>query len=187
MDLPEEKAGVIPNPQWKEEHFEDGQWRLGDTYNTAIGQYGFQISAIQLARATAAIANNGKKVVPHVLKRVDGAPAYNGNAVISTIDISDEHFQVVQEGMRQGVTDGIAQALNVGLAEVAAKTGTAEVGSGDNKKINSWITGFFPFENPRYAFAVVMEEGPYSNLRGSVFVMRDVLQWMQEHRPEYLE
>lgn len=186
IDLPEEKVGVIPNPEWKEKHFEDGQWRLGDTYNTAIGQYGFQISPIQLARGTAAIANNGKKVVPHVLRRVDGTLAYNENAAAENIDIPQEHFQVVKEGMRQGVTDGIAQALNFSFVDVAAKTGTAEVGSTE-KRIHSWITGFFPFENPRYAFAVVMEEGPYSNLRGSVFVMRDVLQWMQEHKPEYLE
>jgi len=185
IDLSGEKEGIIPNPEWKEEHFEDGTWRVGDTYNTAIGQYGFQISPIQLVRGIATIASEGTEVRPHVLDRIDGLPVHNDGKT-KELDITDTHFSVVKEGMRQGVTEGIAQALNLGFVDVAAKTGTAEIGS-KNKRIHSWISGFFPYENPKYAFVVIMEKGPYSNMRGSVFAMRETLLWMKENRPEYLK
>lgn len=71
---------------------------------------------------------------------------------------------------------------------VAAKTGTAELDSNATSRfVNSWITGFFPYENPRYAFVVVMEEGPRRNLIGGVSVMRRLFDWMRDNRAEYFE
>ena len=62
-----ESKGIIPSPEWKKENFDGEVWRLGDTYNTAIGQYGFQVTPIQMVRAIGAIANNGWIVTPTVL------------------------------------------------------------------------------------------------------------------------
>ncbi|MEK9177284.1 MAG: penicillin-binding transpeptidase domain-containing protein, partial [Patescibacteria group bacterium] len=50
-----EEAGTIPNPAWKAENFDNEPWFLGDTYHTAIGQYGFQATVLQLVSATAAL------------------------------------------------------------------------------------------------------------------------------------
>jgi len=185
IDLPGEVEGIIPNQKWKEENFPDDPWRIGDTYNTAIGQYGFQITPLQLARADAAIANGGTLVVPHLLEMKGDLP-YEGKIVEGTLSVPAEDMQIVREGMRLGVTEGISQALSLPFVKVAAKTGTAEVGAA---KIyaNSWISGFFPYENPHYAFAVVMERGPRSNTRGAVFTMRSLLEWMAMNRPEYLK
>jgi penicillin-binding protein 2 len=83
------------------------------------------------------------------------------------------------------VTEGTASALNVSSVAMAAKTGTAEIGSG-KKYVNSWVIGFFPYENPRYAFAIVMEKGPYSNLVGAPSVMRQLIDWLSIYTPEYL-
>ena len=69
---------------------------------------------------------------------------------------------------------------------VAAKTGTAERGTAKDY-VNSWVTGFFPYEQPRYAFVVTMERGPRRNLLGGVSVMRSLLDWMVINTPEYLE
>jgi penicillin-binding protein 2 len=69
---------------------------------------------------------------------------------------------------------------------VAGKTGTAEIDAG-KKYINSWVVGFFPYENPRYAFTVVMERGPYQNSIGGVYIMRQLLDWMSVSTPEYLK
>ena len=55
------------------------------------------------------------------------------------------------------------------------------------KRVNSWITGFFPYENPKYAFTVVMEEGPRANLIGALYVMRQLLEWMAVETPEYTQ
>ena len=53
-------AGTVPSPLWKAENFNSEDWHIGDTYHTAIGQYGLQVTPIQKVRAVASIANGGK-------------------------------------------------------------------------------------------------------------------------------
>jgi len=178
IQLAPEEEGTIPNPTWKKETFTDGVWRIGDTYNTAIGQYGFQITPIQAVRAVAAIANGGKLLIPTLV--------FEDEVVFDTTHIEKKHFTVVHEGMRLAVTKGTAQGLSMPQVAIAAKTGTAELGT-KKKLVNSWVIGFFPYEKPRYAFAVIMERGPQGNLIGGLFVMRQLLEWMAQNTPEYLE
>lgn len=191
VDLAGEEEGVIPTPEWKEKTFND-EWRLGDTYNTAIGQYGFQVTPLQAARSISVVANEGTLVSPHIIKKFleKGATTSPDTANQFSSDkiryINKEHYFVVKEGMRMAVLEGTAQGLNVPYVSVAAKTGTAEVGI-SKKRVNSWVTGFFPYENPQFAFAVVMERGPSKNLIGGLFVMRQMLDWMSENTPEYFE
>lgn len=180
INLGGEGIGTIPNPAWKEENFPGDQWRIGDTYHTAIGQYGMQVTPIQAVRAIAAIANGGTLLKPTIIKTENGA------LVADTLPIDIESFQVVREGMRLGVTEGTAAALNIYGLEVAGKTGTAQIGA-LKQTVNSWVIGFFPYEHPRYAFVVQMEQGPATNLVGAPFVMRQVLEWMVVNTPEYLE
>lgn len=180
IDLPNEKEGVIPSPEWKIKNFKDDPWRIGNTYHTAIGQYGFQVTLMEMVRATGAIANNGKLLTPYLI--------LNNNLTkqISTIDLKKEYFEVVHQGMREAVTYGTALALNVPYVKVAAKTGTAQLGIAKNK-VNSWIIGFFPYENPKYAFTIMMEAGPSSNSVGASSIMRELLDWMSINTPEYFE
>lgn len=173
------KTGIVPNPEWKKETFGDSNWRIGDTYNTSIGQYGFQITPMQAVRAVSAIANGGKILNPSIVLNPSGADA-------KQVQIKSEDFHVVREGMRGAVQYGTAVGLNIPQVEVAAKTGTAELGS-SKKFVNSWVIGFFPYENPKYAFAVLMERGPSVNLIGGLFVMRELLDWMSVNTPQYLE
>jgi penicillin-binding protein 2 len=65
VDLPDEKKGSIPSPEWKLANFKGDLWRIGDTYHTAIGQYGFQVTPMEMVRATSAIANEGRMLTPH--------------------------------------------------------------------------------------------------------------------------
>lgn len=173
-----DKIGTIPTPEWKAANFDGESWRLGDTYHTVIGQYGFQVTPIQAVRAVASIANSGSLLEPTI---------FTGKPVQKTpVPIDQKNFQIVREGMRLGVTEGISAALNVPYVDVASKTGTAELGV-SKALVNSWVTGFFPYENPRYAFAVIMEKGSRDNLTGSVFVMRGLLDWMSQNTPQYLK
>lgn len=173
--------GVVPNPEWKETVFPDEPWRLGDTYNTSIGQYGFQVTPMQAVRAVAAIGNGGLLLAPTIL--VDGN---NDREATSTpLMIPNEAIKVVQKGMREGVLRGTAAALNISGVTVAAKTGTAELGT-KKEDVNSWVTGFFPYEKPRYAFALLMERGPRANLYGAVVAMREVMEWIRDEAPEYV-
>ncbi len=178
IDLLGEVDGTVPSVAWKKELFPDDPWRIGDTYNTSIGQYGFQVTVLQMVRALAAVANGGILVTPHLVMN-DEKPA-------ETLEVSQEALQIVREGMRQGAIDGTARALNYPDLAIAAKTGTAELGV-SKEKVNSWVMGFWPYENPRFAFATVMEKGPVTNIIGSASVMRRLIDWMRIETPEYLE
>lgn len=172
-------SGIIPSPEWKKKNFDNDIWRIGDTYHTSIGQYGFQVTPIQVVRAVATIANNGKLLVPSIEKGVQGK-------LERKVEISDEHFKVVREGMRMAVKEGTAKPVDFPFVSVGAKSGTAEVGL-TKQKVNSWITGFFPFENPKYAFVAIMEKGPSTNTLGAGYVMRQVIDWMHVYTPQYLK
>ncbi len=181
IDLPDETKGIIPSPEWKMTQFKGDVWRIGDTYHTSIGQYGFQVTPMEMARATSAIANNGKLLTPHLM--LDDKQKENQ---FSLVNLQKEHFDVVRDGMRQAVTYGTAVALNVPYVKVAAKTGTAQLGVAKNK-VNSWVIGFFPYENPKYAFAIMMEAGPSNNTVSASTVMRQLLDWMSLNTPEYFQ
>jgi penicillin-binding protein 2 len=172
--------GTIPTPEWKKENFNGEDWRIGDTYHTAIGQYGFQVTPIQVVRAVASIANGGKLLDPSIIKGGDPAS-------FTSLNLNSDAVEVIREGMNLGTQPGgVAQGLGVDYVKLAAKTGTAELGS-RKQFVNSWVTGFFPFDHPKYAFAIIMEKGPVANTTGGVYVMRQVLDWMHQNRPQYLE
>lgn len=181
VDLPDEKSGVIPNPEWKAKNFKGDIWRIGDTYHTAIGQYGFQVTPLEMTRAVSALANYGKIVSPHL---VLGDVTKENNTEI--INIKKDYFYPIHNGMRQSVTYGTSVALNVPYVKVAAKTGTAQLGIKLNR-VNSWIIGFFPYENPKYAFTVMMESGPSTGSIGASSIMRQLLDWMSINTPEYFK
>lgn len=181
IDIGGEKAGTIPTPDWKAKTFKGEIWRVGDTYNTSIGQYGFQVTPLQMARAVAGIANNGIMPTPHI--RLDDAVM---SAKIVTVPVDTDKLQVIKEAMRMVVTEGTGTALNLPSVKVAAKSGTAQIGVG-NTNTNSWIVGFFPYDNPKYTFAVLMERGPKSASGNATRVMSEVVDYMSVYTPEYLK
>lgn len=180
VDIGGEISGVVPNPDWKKRVFKGDVWRLGDTYNTSIGQYGFQVTPIQMVRSIAVIANEGVMITPSFSLESVSEPKKISK------DILPEDYQTIKEGMRNVVEEGTGQLMNVSYVDVAAKTGTAQTGVG-NKFVNSWSVGFFPYENPRYAFVVLMEKGPKKNDLSSSFVMRQAFDYMRDNTPEYLK
>lgn len=177
-----DREGIIPNPLWKQNNFKGEEWRIGDTYNTAIGQYGFQITPLQAVRAIAAIANDGKLLTPTMLRLGTTTEESLGYKVIP---IDPSQFKVVKEGLRLAVLEGTAHNLDIREVAMAAKTGTAEIGT-IKKLVNSWVVGFFPYEKPRYAFALIMEKGPRENTIGALYVFRQLIEWMGVNALEYL-
>lgn len=181
IELPGEGVGVIPDPQWKQNTFNGEDWRLGDTYNTAIGQYGLQITPLQAVRAVATIANDGEVLSPTILKADD-----TQKTIYRPTGLNPDYFKIVKEGMRLAVTDGTVKSLNVPYVHISAKSGTAELGV-TKARVNSWVIGFFPTDHPRYAFALVMEKGVANNQIGASLVMREVLDYMSIYKPEYFK
>lgn len=177
IELPGEVAGVVPDPEWKAKMFEDGDWRLGDTYFTSIGQFGFQSTPIEFVRAYAALANGGTLVSPTMIK--------GGQGATTSIDMPVAERKIVVEGMRGSILGGTARALNRSDVQFAGKTGTAELGT-TKTFVNSWVAGFYPYEKPKYAFILLMEHGPRKNLFGASPAMSHFFNWVKVHKPEYL-
>jgi len=178
-----EEAGVIPTPEWKEKIFgEDDPWRLGNTYHTAIGQFGFQVTPLQALRFIAAVGNGGKLLTPQLIA--------SSTAQYESVGIPDEYLQIVREGMRLGVTsqrsDATVKVLNMGGIEIAAKTGTAQIGA-KNEWINSWSVGFWPSVHPRYAYAAVLERAPAGTRSGAAPGLRPFFEWLVANKPQYVK
>lgn len=179
INIASEQEGVVPTPAWKKATFDD-DWRLGDTYFTAIGQYGFQTTPLQMLRAYGALASGGTLVTPHVIKGVVSSS--------TDIGLNKEYLKVVHEGMRKTVNSagGTARGLERQDVAIAAKSGTAEIGAG-NAFVNSWAAGFWPYEEPKYAFILLMDKAPRSNALGATRIMGGVFDWMAINRPEYIK
>ena len=170
--------GTIPSPAWKKISFPDDPWRVGDTYNTSIGQYGMLTTPLQMLRAIGAIANGGNLLEPSLIA--------GETASARRVPVSEEHLRVAREGMRRAVTWGTASGLYLPFVSIAAKTGTAEIGIA-KKRVHSWVVGFFPSTAPRYAFVALLEKGPSANTIGGVYVMRQFFEWLYATAPEYLK
>jgi penicillin-binding protein 2 len=173
----DEPSGTIPTPEWKLKNFGGDPWRVGDTYHTAIGQYGVQVTPLQAARAVASIANGGFLVTPTLIA--------SSTPERKDLGLSSHILDVVKEGMRLSVTEGTAAAVNLPYIKMGGKTGTAQVGV-KNEYVNSWIVGFFPYDKPKYAFAIVLERAPAGTLFGAPAAAADFFAWMREHAPDYL-
>ncbi len=176
IDLPGEAAGNLPTPAWKKAVFNE-PWYLGDTYFTAIGQYSMQVTPLQMACATAAVANGGTLYTPTLI----AGQTPSGVRVPVTAD----SLATVRAGMRQGVVSALSQEINLSYVSAAAKTGTAQTGV-HNQYDNSWVEGFFPYEHPHYAFAIVLERGPAGMGEQSVNVMRALFDSLKAEDSPYV-
>ncbi|MDQ1282110.1 MAG: penicillin-binding protein 2, partial [Patescibacteria group bacterium] len=125
IDLPNEATGIIPTPDWKRINFIDGDWRVGDTYHTSIGQFGFQVTPIELIRYISSIANGGKLVTPHVFLSASSSDSESpenylvnsfNNKIWPVIDLklNQSNLRYIQEGMKQAVigNNGTVPQLN---------------------------------------------------------------------------
>lgn len=173
IDLPGEEYGNVPSQAWKKKIFGE-DWLLGNTYHTSIGQYGFQLTALELVRGVASLANGGTLVTPHVLKGLQTSSIQ--------LDLPKKDLKVIQEGMHLVVhgEGGTGKPLNIPGIDVAGKSGTAELGVSKNL-VNSLITGYFPYNDPKYAFVVVMEKASRHNTLGAAHAMKDVLIYMRDN------
>ena len=77
------------------------------------------------------------------------------------------------------------KVLNIPGFAIAAKTGTAQIGA-RNQWINSWSVGFWPADDPRYAYAVVLEKAPAGTLSGAAPALRPFFEWLIAAHPEYV-
>jgi len=184
IDLPFENEGFLPDAQEKEDSA--GQpWRIGDTYNVAIGQGDLIITPIQLVSYISAIANGGKIYQPMVMEKIvseNGGVVKENQPKVSYDYSSDiDIIKEIQKGMRDAVQKsyGTAYMLNDLPMAVSAKTGSAQIGN--NKKINAFFVGYAPSDNPQIAILVLVEDASEGSLN-TVPVAKNIMNWYYNNR-----
>jgi penicillin-binding protein 2 len=176
LDIGEEITGLVPNTKYYDRVFGKGRWTRGFLISLGIGQGELSVTPLQLARYAALFANYGKSANPHFLKsyietqsrkRVDVKPQY------FDIGISKRSFDIVREGMFR-VVNGAGTAGNIRLPDltIAGKTGTAQNPHG---KEHAVFVGFAPYDNPKIAVAVIVENAGYGSVAAAP-IARDVMQ-----------
>jgi len=159
IDLPSERAGVIPTDQWIKDRKVD--WYPGDTINTAVGQGYVDATPLQMAQLISIVANNGVAYVPHLVKSIvapsaNAVPANTQPRESLRIDIPPEWWDRLQRALVRVVEYGTASSARISGVTVAGKTGSAEH-SRRSSKSHSWFVAYAPVENPVIAIAVVVE------------------------------
>ncbi|MBI3313448.1 MAG: penicillin-binding protein 2 [Candidatus Omnitrophica bacterium] len=144
--------GLVPDAVWKQSKYHD-KWYQGETLSFAIGQSYLLTSPLQVLRVVSIIAKDGQTVEPHLLAGENPLPSSKHN-----VAISKENITTIKRAMLQVVHSdyGTGQFARLSFEKMAAKTGTAQV---PPKQAHSWMSGFFPYQNPELAFVVFVEHG----------------------------
>lgn len=177
VDLLGEVSGILPSSKWKEDRFKQ-PWLPGENMSIGIGQGYNSFSMLQLATATAALANRGIVMRPHLVKAIEdpntGRITQIEPEVVRKIPINEKHFELVKEAMIDVNIEGTGARVFQGAPyQVAGKTGTAQVISiGQNEKYNaarlaefyrdhSLYMGFAPADAPKVAVALIVENAGF--------------------------
>ncbi len=176
IDLEGEASGLLPSQEWKMKRFKQ-KWYTGDTVSVGIGQGYSLVTPLQLAAATATLANDGIGYRPHLVRevknsvtneihKVENKPAFD-------IKLDPAHLDLVKRAMA-AVTQpgGTAVAASAGaLYTIAGKTGTAQVVGmkqgekydaskiSERNRDHAWFISFAPADKPRIAVVVLAENG----------------------------
>ena len=158
IDLPGESRGFIPNEEFYNRFYGQGRWSANTIISVSIGQGEILATPIQIANLAATIANRGWYITPHVVKEIQDTvmPAQFLEKHVPTINA--RYYNDVAEGMRMAVTGGTCRRAALPDIEVAGKTGTAQNPHG---KDHSAFMGFAPYNEPRIAVAVYVENAGF--------------------------
>ncbi len=177
VDLPNAATGLVPTHEWARKHRIN--WVLGDTVVQGIGQGYTQLTPLQLATMMARIAT-GNEVQPHITRRIGGVLQPASTTAWPSLNVDDQHLATVRKGLFEVVNTpngtGYAARLLLPDVQMAGKTGTAQVRNNTSRqerdnfndmelaweqRPNALFIAYAPFDNPRYAIAVVVEHGNY--------------------------
>lgn len=166
IPLTGEYPGILPGPEWMATARPRERWSRGQTANVSIGQGYVLATPLQMALVTAAVANRGTAYYPRLVDKViapDGSVVRQEPVKVRSNlgegGLPPEKIDIVRRGMWDVVNrdGGTARAARIKNYEVAGKTGTAQFWRGTIKDNHTWFVAFAPFENPRYAIAVLVQ------------------------------
>ncbi|MBS1155889.1 MAG: mrdA [Proteobacteria bacterium] len=195
IDVDGERPGILPSQEWKKARFkkpEQQKWYAGETISIGIGQGYNAYTPLQLAHATATLANRGVVFKPHLVQFVEDARKGGKIPIepkpVKTLPWKPEHVDVVLRAMAGVNKEGTGARAFAGAGYTSAgKTGTAQVFSLKGSKYvegavkkhlrdHAWFTAFAPVETPRIALAVLVENGGFG-AQAAAPIARQVLDY----------
>jgi penicillin-binding protein 2 len=177
IDVEGEQTGILPSTAWKERRFKQ-KWYPGETISIGIGQGYNAFTLLQLAHATANLANDGVVMKPHLVKEVEDLRSGEKRPTVPKesyqIAVKPEHMKFVRDAMVDVNISGTGRVAFQGAPyKVGGKTGTAQVvGIKQGEKYNearvaerhrdhSLFIAFAPADDPKIAIAVLVENGGF--------------------------
>ncbi|MDR1499921.1 MAG: penicillin-binding protein 2 [Tannerellaceae bacterium] len=157
VDLPGERAGYIPNSKTYDKMY-NGRWSSSTIISVAIGQGEILATPLQICNMSAQIANRGFFHTPHIVSSVQDEELDTAYTARRYTTINRDHYDLIAQGMRGAVTGGTCRGAALPGIAVCGKTGTAENPHG---KDHSLFMGFAPYEEPRVAIAVLVENAGF--------------------------
>ena len=162
VDVPSEKRGFIPTPEYFNKSFGAGKWNYCSFRSVSIGQGEVDVTPLQVANEMAYIANKGWYKIPHLVDSIEGGDKFDLLSKYkerhSTIDIPDSVFEAVHDGMQGVVERGTGINAKVAGIKICGKTGTVEnYYHGVKQPNHAFFCGFAPRENPKIAIMCVVE------------------------------
>jgi cell division protein FtsI/penicillin-binding protein 2/cell division protein FtsW (lipid II flippase) len=183
IDLPAESAGYLGTPEFVQE--KGGAWYGGSTVILGIGQGELQVTPLQNARWTAAVAT-GNLVTPRLGLAI-GTEGSTYTALpaptVTPVPFAAE-LGPVREGMRAAVTGGTAMGLAGFPVPVGAKTGTAQDGGLADGEYDYWMTAAAPFDDPEIVMTALVQGSERTSGSAANNVVTDGLRHYLEHRPD---
>jgi len=204
IDLEHERTGILPSTTWKRNAYrrpEQKKWYAGETISIGIGQGYNSFTPLQLAHATATLANNGVVMKPHLVKIVENGATKERTLTVPKesyrIPLKQENIDFIKNAMAGVVKEGTSSRafLNTGYTS-AGKTGTAQViaikknEKYDANKVDerhrdhSLYTAFAPVENPKIAIAIIVENGGFGAAAAAPIVRKALDYYLLGKRPE---
>jgi penicillin-binding protein 2 len=144
----EETKGTVPDEEWKKRVIGE-PWYVGNTLNMSIGQGDVQANLVQVSMMTAAVANGGFKIRPHLLLEDNDAREWR-----QSLNISPTNLAALQKALRSVFEFGTAAPLNSAEIAMAGKSGTAQDPPRPN---HAWFTAYAPYEKPEIVVTVFAE------------------------------
>jgi penicillin-binding protein 2 len=203
IDIQGEVHGVLPSQAWKREYYkrpEQQRWYAGETISLGIGQGYNSFTMLQLAQATATLANNGVKHKPQLVIATQEATSKIRQPVTPTpptnLGLNPEHMEFIRRAMVGVTQEGTSARVFAGAGYLSGgKTGTAQaVSLGKNEKYNaskmderrrdhSLYIAFAPAEDPKIALAIIVENAGFGSASAAPIARRAFDYWLLGQYP----
>jgi len=175
IDLPGEKLAILPGEDWlRKNRPSDPTWKLGDTYNISIGEGGLSLTPLEMAAYISTIANDGVLMKPHLLKTEEPE-------MLTHLKVSSQNLKIIQEGMRDVITDGTASSLSSLPFSLAGKSGSPKFVYKGKIGYHAIFAAYAPYEDPEIVLVVLAENPPEGHVI-TLPIIKEVLNWYWENR-----